>query len=703
MDAARVFVVKAPGTYIADVYGSKKQPQKNKHHNTTHLVRSTDMKKKHGLQSLRMAPRAAGFALATVLPLAVSTASAFELNLGAVTGSLDTTLSYGTGWRMEAQDENKAALYPDYASIVKANRRTFINKNDGDANFDNDSKPISSVYKITSDLELKWNDFGVFVRGTAFYDTVLSDEYPNRSQPAYFPNSVSCNTQSTVDVTACGFPSELDNKVASDVRALDAYVYGNFDVGGRALNVRLGEQVINWGEALFLQDGINNANPVSLSQLRLPGAEIKEALLPLPMIFASYELADSLTMEAFYEFDWDYSEADGVGTFYSTDDAFAGDGANRILVDFSNSAFAGLVSGYNPNGSTSLTADRISDKPVDSAGQFGVSFRYSMDETEFGLFYMNYHSHKPVAQATTAGFTTVPGNLPANINSALAYIDNTVYQIVYPEDIQMIGLTFSTTVGDLALSGELAYRPNDVILSELGDNLVAYNSIAAICYGLSQCDPTEGISFGETLNNGNPIKPGDTVKVWEELETYNLDFVAINNFGPALGANGVIGVLEVGANYVPKGEDKRYASTASLLNIPTLTGDSAAASGFVCPAPGSTTAAIYEADTCLSEGPSDDYMDNFSWGYRMVLSATYNDVFAGVTLNPVVRFAHDVDGNSHRTGNFHENRKSATVGMNAVYNNEFDVGVAYNSFWGAESSNLLSDRDNLTLTLKYSF
>lgn len=663
------------------------------------------MKKKHGLQSLRMAPRAAGFALATVLPLAVSTASAFELNLGAVTGSLDTTLSYGTGWRLEAQDENKAGLYPDYASMVKANRRTFINKNDGDANFDNDSKPISSVYKITSDLELKWNDFGMFVRGTAFYDTVLSDEFPNRSQPAIFPNSASCNTQSTVDVAACGFPSELDSKVASDVRALDAYVYGNFDVGGRALNVRLGEQVINWGEALFLQDGINNANPVSLSQLRLPGAEIKEALLPLPMIFASYELADSLTMEAFYEFDWDYSEADGVGTFYSTDDAFAGDGANSILVDFSNSALlGGLVSTYNQSvygiNSQSLTSDRIADKSVDSAGQYGLSFRYSMDETEFGLFYMNYHSHKPVAQATTGAFTGGIGGP----GGALSYIDNTVYQIVYPEDIQMVGLTFSTTVGDLALSGELAYRPNDVILSELGDNLVAYNSIAAVCYGLGACDPTEGVSFGDTLNNGNPIKPGDTVKVWEELETYNLDFVAINNFGPALGANGVIGVLEVGANYVPKGEDKRYASTASLLNIPTLTGDPAATSGFICAADtANPDDSAYDAGTCLSEGPSDDYMDNFSWGYRMVVSATYNDVFAGVTLNPVIRFAHDVDGNSHRTGNFHENRKSATVGMNAVYNNAFDVGVAYNTFWGAESSNLLSDRDNLTLTLKYSF
>ncbi len=671
------------------------------------------MKRKNGLHAIRMAPRAAGFALATVLPLAVSTASAFELNLGAVSGSLDTTLSYGTGWRLEAADPKLAAHYDSYTAAVADNRRTFLDRNDGDANFDNDSKPISSVFKITSDLELKTGDYGVFVRGTAFYDTVLADGNPNYSyggnpanaffpsQPGnYAPNSKSCNAQ-TVDVEhLCGFPSELDKKVSRDARFLDAYVYGNFEVGSRALNVRLGEQVINWGEALFLQDGINNANPVSLSKLRLPGAEVKEALLPLPMLYASLELADSLTMEAFYEFDWDYSEADGVGTFYSTDDAFAGDGANRIIVETNGTALGGTAAAYNLAkygfATTAVTNKRVDDKPVDSDGQFGVAFRYNTSSSEFGLFYMNYHSHKPVAAATTGNFT---GGLTGAVN----YLDTTTYQIVYPEDIQMVGLSFSTTVGNLSLSGELAYRPNDVILSELGDNLVVYNTIAASCYALGACNPAVGFAYGDLLNNGNPVKPGDSVNVWEELETYNLDLVAINNFGPMLGADQIVGVLEVGAWYAPSGEDKRYASTASLLNIP-LSSVPVAVQPLICPAQTASTAdANYEASACLSEGPSNDYMDKLSWGYRAVLSATYNDVFAGVALNPVLRFAHDVDGNSHHSGNFLENRKSGLVGLNAIYNNAFEVGVAYNAFWGAKASNLLHDRDNMTLTLKYSF
>lgn len=690
------------------------------------------MKNKNGLSSLRLAPRAAGFALATVLPFAVSTASAFELNFGAVTGSLDTTVSYGTGWRLEDPDVRLSGTYPSYTAAVLDNRRTFINKNDGNANFDNNSRPFTSVFKITTDLELKYENFGLFTRGTAFYDTVIMGDNYNRSAPNLFPNSASCNPQTSATPQNCGFPKEILDHSGHDLRFLDAYVYGNFDIGGKPLNVRAGSQVISWGEALFLQDGINSANPVSLSKLRLPGAEVKEALLPLPMLSASLGLTDSLTAEAFYIFDWDNSEADDAGTYYSTDDAFAGLGSNRILVDttgsplgapnvaLGNASIAQVYNTLSGNQATNiLTASRGADVPTDGKGQFGLALRYSLDSTELGFYFMNYHSHKPVAQATTGqtnGATTDPALCAALTTMALGtpsacdpvavaglgaaavggfnaahYINTTTYQLVYPEDIQMYGVSFSTTLGDLSVSGELAYRPKDVILSELGDNLVAYNTLIAGTLGNGG-----SATAGDILNDGNPISANQTVKVWEELETWNLDLVGIYNFGPTFGADGATGVLEFGASYVPKGEDKRYASTASLLYLPVseVPGGSG---NTACAAP------KYDPASCLSEGPASAYLDRLSMGYRIALTSTYNDVFAGVALNPVLRFAHDFKGNSHRTGNFLENRKSATVGLNAIYNQALEVSAAYNVFWGEELSNLLADRDNVTLTVKYSF
>lgn len=656
---------------------------------------SSTMKTKSGSLPFRLAPRAAGFVLATVLPFAVSTASAFELNLGAVKGSLDTTVSFGSGWRLESPEDATWTSYNtlgDPTSAVNVNRRTFIHKNDGNANYDNNSRPIMNVFKITSDLELKYNDFGAFVRGTAFYDQVIMDNEVNPAAPNLFPNAASCNPQTAATPANCGFPQEMIDHSGKNLRFLDAYVYGNFDVGGMPLNVRLGDQVVNWGEALFLQDGINNANPVSLSKLRLPGAEVKEALLPLPMLYASLGLTDSLTAEAFYLFDWDYSEADDAGTFYSTDDAFAGLGSNRIVVDLQGGALAAAAQGYNVSvgnqASTIVTVDRMADKPTDGKGQYGVAFRYSLNETELGFYFMNYHSHKPVAQAFSG-----PNVSPGNAISAMAFLDNTQYQVVYPEDIQMYGLSFSTTAGSFSFSGELAYRPNDIILAELGDNLLAYNTMAAVCYYTGACTAATGANYGGVLGQ---IAQGGKIQDWAELETYNLDLVSIYNFGPALGSDGMTGVLEFGASYVPKGEDKRYASSASLLNIP-LTDVPVGIQPLVCSGP------KFEAASCISEGPSNDYLDKLSMGYRLVLTTTYNDVFAGVTLNPVIRFAHDFKGNSHRTGNFLENRKSATVGVNAIYNQALEVSAAYNAFWGAELSNLLRDRDNVTLAIKYSF
>ncbi|HEX6592238.1 MAG TPA: DUF1302 family protein, partial [Moraxellaceae bacterium] len=190
------------------------------------------MKNKTRLLSLRLAPRAAGFALATVLPFAVNTASAFELNLGAVTGSLDTTVSYGTGWRMEAPDKNLAAAYnaplslQAYQQLSAAKHATFANKNDGDANFDNNSRPIASVYKFTTDLELKYENVGLFVRGTGFYDTVVMGENTSPATVNQFKNCQALNAP-TLNLPQCGFDKEVRDHSGHDLRFLDSYVYGN--------------------------------------------------------------------------------------------------------------------------------------------------------------------------------------------------------------------------------------------------------------------------------------------------------------------------------------------------------------------------------------------------------------------------------------------------------------------------------------------
>ena len=75
-----------------------------------------------------------------------------------VTGSFDTTLSYGRLWRVQGRDKTNDD----------------VNTNDGNRNFD--TGLVSEVYKITSELEANYQNYGLFVRGTAFYDTQLMDK-----------------------------------------------------------------------------------------------------------------------------------------------------------------------------------------------------------------------------------------------------------------------------------------------------------------------------------------------------------------------------------------------------------------------------------------------------------------------------------------------------------------------------------------------
>ena len=54
-------------------------------------------------------------------------------------------------------------------------------------------------------------------------------------------------------------------------------------------------------------------------------------------------------------------------------------------------------------------------------------------------------------------------------------------------------------------------------------------------------------------------------------------------------------------------------------------------------------------------------MNRNAYGYTLLLSGTWNDVFAGVNVSPYV-VKDDFEGNSYQTGNFIEGRKAYTLG-----------------------------------------
>lgn len=106
---------------------------------------------------------------------------------------------------------------------------------------------------------------------------------------------------------------------SSGAMFLDSFVYHNYSIGDQVGNVRLGKQVVSWGESTFIGNSINSINPIDVAALRRPGAEVKEGLIPVNLLYVSQGLADNITAEAFYQLEWDKSIVDNCGTFFGND------------------------------------------------------------------------------------------------------------------------------------------------------------------------------------------------------------------------------------------------------------------------------------------------------------------------------------------------------------------------------------------------
>jgi hypothetical protein len=645
--------------------------------------------------ALRFTATTAGVGLLGLLQLcAVEGVQAMEFSVldNQVTGAFDSTLSYGRLWRVEARDKTNDD----------------INTNDGNRNFG--TGLVSEVYKITSDLEATYQNYGMLVRGTAFYDTQIMDrhnDYDRNNSPAQ-PSQSSPNDDR--------FSSETRDVAGSRVDILDSYVYGKWDVGRMPVSARLGRQVFNWGEGIFYRGGVNTTNPVDAAKYRLPGAEIKEVLMPVEAVSFNIGLTDNLSMESFYQWKWKETRIDPVGTFYSQTDLFA-DGGHTGYNDFTGTALDTPVPGYgnviglyeslgnNPAlggilRSTGLYANGITpafgnilkvasigkDYKARDDGQFGFAFRYIAEElnsTEFGLYLVNYHAKEPTIAANLAGYkgidmaaltnllSGVAGNQAAALANGLATVDvmgNIQAHRKYAENIRMYGFSFNTTLGKASVFGELAYRPN------LSIGVAATNDLLG-----DLANGAAAAAAGKTINvGGQAVNLNSDIDNSTRVEAFNTSLGSIYNFGPTMSFDSLFGIFELASEHL-RGSSLKYTAYDGSTRYYAGAGNRSYISG----------------------GEDDDQVSRDSYSYTLMFSGTWNDVFAGVNLSPFVVYKDDFKGNSYQAGNFIEGRQAYTLGLKANYQNKLEAELQYTEFYGGGQDNGLRDRDNIGFNLKY--
>jgi hypothetical protein len=355
--------------------------------------------------------------------LGCGSASAFTFSNDSIQGAFDSTVSLGAGIRTASQSENLVSPTYDPATGARTGggRLGQISgvSDQGDINY-NRGDAFTSYLKGSHELLLKMPSQGLafMARGTWVADYGASHPTGATSGQDLFA--------ATPPEISGGLASDARSSLRFQPRLLDLWVSKTFDVGNQQARVRVGNQVISWGESIFEIGGVNATNAIDVNRASQPGAQVKEFVLPAPILSVASGLGHGFNAEAYVQSNWNKDYLPPVGSYWSTSIVGAGSGAYGV----------GTVHARN-------------------SGQYGFALRYQPQGTELnlGVYAMSYHDKLPQTSLSPSG--------------------QTIFR--FPEDRHMFGVSANFPVGDWAIGTELSYRPQDAVPLNPASGCVAQN------------------------------------------------------------------------------------------------------------------------------------------------------------------------------------------------------------------------------------
>ncbi|AVD83215.1 DUF1302 domain-containing protein [Pseudomonas sp. SWI6] len=604
--------------------------------------------------------------LAVFCCLLAAPATALQFDVGPLEGRLDSALSFATAI---------STANPDKQQLQ------YANGNDGRRNY-RSGDVFSAIFKGTHDLELRHDNVGLFVRGSYWYDTMQRDHQQR--------------------AVAIDDNNRLVSTKTAGAELLDTFAYALYDIDGEPGSLRLGKQVVNWGESLFIQGGLNVISPFNQAALRRPGTEVKDALVPVNLLYITQNLNQAVSFDAFYQLDWEQTRLDNCATFFAAND-FMPEGCQGLDVGGQMVTNPAVTQALAPFGVTlteeGVRVPRGADQTARNGGQWGFSLHWYVEpmDTEFGLYAANYHSRSPYLGTVSSRYYAntdfarrLCGSIGVPLSNCGAFLTSSngqtlagalrmgtsQYVAQYPEDIRLYGITFATTLRNgTAVQGEVSYRPNMPV--QLNGNDLLQSLLNAPGRSPLNADglrpPTDN-----TLFNG-----------YRRKEVTQAQVSALQTFSQVMGANQLLLIGEVGATYVGGLEGRfgpRYGRSGAYGN-----------------------GELADNDVCLeiSRSPGDcngeGFVTPFSWGYRLRATLSYPSLLQGVDIRPNLAWAHDVKGYSPTDGSaFNEGSRSISVGVDATLANKYWASVAYTDFIDGDYGTR-GDRDYLAFSVGASF
>jgi hypothetical protein len=327
-------------------------------------------------------------------------ANARPFRIGEVEGVANLQLSYGLLARVEDRD-------PDLVAIANGGNAASANSDDGDLNYD--PGIASNMLQASGEFAARWRFLGAYVRGIAFYDfeTELSDR------------------------ERTPLSSDADDYVGWNAELRDYHLEARFRARGMPVYLRVGDQVINWGESTFLRFGVQTVNPLDLVAAFRPASSAQDVQLPQGMVWAGANLTEELAIEGYYQYEWEPVRTPPLGWFFSDNDTIGADGLGAAMAG--SGLFSDLGTDLDaffrlPTGTLGFDADfmripGLGTQDASNQGQGGVTLQAilpRLNSTKLALHFINYHSRLPLVSARTADAAAVSATSPAAVAARAA-------------------------------------------------------------------------------------------------------------------------------------------------------------------------------------------------------------------------------------------------------------------------------------------
>lgn len=446
-------------------------------------------------------------------------ATAGEFTLGDIEGKYTLIGNYAVVQRLEDPDDDIIDSPGDPTLPISEDLKfpQSNNYDDGDRNFEKGDL-VNNRVTVIGDLELTWGKYGMLLRGDAFYDDVYHN---NNAHDA--PDRIN-STQDPFD----SFTDEAEEFSGYRTRMLDAYVWGNFELFDRPVNVRVGRHIAAWGQSLFFYGVALSQSSADATRATIPGTDVKSILLPNEQLSFRMALTQRLSLLGQYHFDFKPFEVNPIGEFFSVtdvaspgsefsygfrnpfyldnlsrfdltdpndladiimtiDEAFDGQIPTDPVEDFIRGLPIGVVpslslpgNGQNPLNAPSGVNPTAAGEIEPDNDQYGLGLSYALtDTTEIGAYYLRYTQKTPVVQLNFGSLVLIPEQevapgvvVPGLTTADLGLSVPETYNITYFPDVDLYAMSVSTLLYGVNVGGEIIRREGVDVLIDVDEGVL---------------------------------------------------------------------------------------------------------------------------------------------------------------------------------------------------------------------------------------